>query len=72
MDIYSYACFAFALTAIISLGTVGLILLINSVMNWVVRQAACRSQTQRQGVKVVDESRLVDSVLEVYRRCFHA
>jgi hypothetical protein len=72
MDIYSYACFAFGLTALISLGTVGLILLINSLMNWVVRQAKCQGQAERQGAKVVDESRLVDSVLEVYRRCFHA
>jgi uncharacterized membrane protein len=72
MDIYSYAGFAFFLTAIISLGTVGLILMINSLMNWVVQQAKYKSQAERQGVKLVDETRLVDSVLEVYRRCFHA
>lgn len=37
MDIFSYAGFAYGLTAIISLGTVGVILMINSLMNWAVR-----------------------------------
>jgi hypothetical protein len=33
MDIYSYAGFAYTLTAFISLGTVGLILMINKLIN---------------------------------------
>jgi hypothetical protein len=55
MDIYSYAGFAYGLTALISLGTVGLILLINSMMNWVVHQAKYQSQVETRKAEREDE-----------------
>ena len=54
MDIYSYAGFAYGLTAVISLGTVGLILMINSVMNWVVHKAKNEEETQAEETELAD------------------